>query len=375
MLGVTAMLLTGCAPPAPPANGGAGPGTTGVRWLADDGDGGEGFARAYAPRDFAFPRDHGSHPEFRNEWWYFTGNLHDPAGRHFGFELTFFRFGVAASAPTRESAWATADVWMAHLAITDTQGGRFFARERFARGALDLAGATIEPLRIWTKRWSAAGTVGEGGTDITLSAADGDWGLELVLEPLKPPVGHGDRGLDAKGPEPGNASYYYSLTRSSASGSMTVGGRRHEVDGFVWMDREWGTSALSPGIAGWDWFALQLSDGRDLMFYRLRTEGGGTGEFSGGSIVDARGERTPLGAADVELEPRRRWRSPHTGIEYPVEWRLRIPREGIVLDVAPRLDDQELDLSVRYWEGAVSADGRSRGEPLRALGYLELAGY
>jgi predicted secreted hydrolase len=184
---------------------------------------------------------------------------------------------------------------------------------------------------------------------------------------------HGDRGVDAKGPEAGNASHYYSLPRLRARGAVQVDGESSEVEGLAWMDREWGTSALSPGVAGWDWFALHLSDGRDLMFYRLRNVDGSASPFSGGSLIDAHGTREELSAADAELTVLREWQSPKTGTRYPVAWRLAVPKGGIDVTIEPRLDDQEIDLSVRYWEGAVRAATTS-GAPA-GDGYLELAGY
>jgi predicted secreted hydrolase len=259
--------------------------------------------------------------------------------------------------------------------VTDSNGRRFIAAEHFARGALDLAGATATPLRIWVEDWSAAGTATHDALDLTLTAKHENAALDLRLVASKRPVAHGDRGLDAKGPEPGNASYYYSISRLDARGTITVDGRPRDVEGLAWMDREWSTSALANGVVGWDWFALQLSNGRDLMFYRLRHADGSASVFSGGSLIGPDGDRIALGAHDVELEVMREWLSPGSRVLYPIAWRLAIPREEIVLEIVPYLDDQELDLSVRYWEGAVRARGTAATEPLSANGYLELAGY
>src|SRR5690606_8472285 len=311
-------------------------------------------------------------PEHRTEWWYYTGNLGTEDGRHFGFELTFFRLALAPAAPESRSAWATNQAWMAHFAVTDTARGRFVASERFARGALGLAGAEGTPPRVWVEDWHAVFADGER---IALRAASGDTSIELELAALKPAVLHGDEGLDAKGPEPGNASYYYSLPRLDARGVLESGGERFEVRGLAWMDREWGTSALSAGVVGWDWFALQLEDGRDLMWYRLREADGGTSPFSGGSLIDANGARTALAADDAQLEPLGYWQSAATGVRYPVRWRLTIPRAELELVVEPVLDGQELALSVRYWEGAVRVTGLAGGREVRGSGYLELAGY
>jgi predicted secreted hydrolase len=352
---------------------GAARGSAAIRFLgADDG---AGFARATAPRAFSFPGDHGSHDEFRSEWWYFTGNLEDTLGAAYGFELTFFRVALSPQAAARESRWGAHQVWMAHFAVTDVADGRFFAAERFARGALGLAGASGAPFRVWLEGWEVSGSADGSAADLALSARDGETGLSLRLEAATGPVAQGNAGLDVKGPEPGNASFYYSIPRLSATGSLSIDGVARDVRGSAWMDREWGTSALSPGVVGWDWFALQLADGRDLMFYRLRGADGTATEFSGGSLVEANGRSRQLGARDVSLAPLRYWTSPATGVRYPVAWRMEVPSEGLELEVLPRLDDQEIDLSVRYWEGAVTVSARARGAPLEGRGYLELAGY
>ena len=351
--------------------------STGLRLLGAEAD--DGFARATQPREFVFPADHGSHSEFRTEWWYFTGNLATAEGRHFGFELTFFRYALApATSSARQagtSAWRADQVWMAHFAITDTEGRRFRARERLTRQALGLAGATAEPLRIWVEDWVATGEARADGLRVRLAARDDVIGLSLSLSSTVPHVAQGDRGLDVKGGGSGNASHYYSVPRLAADGEVTVGGETFTVTGLAWLDREWSTSSLEPGTVGWDWFALHLSNGSNLMFYRLRTAAGDASPYSGGTLVSADGMRTRLQAEDVTLTIQGQWTSRTTGVRYPVGWRLAVPRSGIDLEIRPYLEDQELALSVRYWEGAVHADGRGPEGPLTAEGYLELAGY
>jgi len=360
---------------APGASGARGDVPTGIRFLADEAEQDADFARVTSPRPFRFPEDHATHPAYRAEWWYFTGNLANDEGDHYGFELTFFRFALTAAAPDADSgsAWSTNQVYMAHLAVTDTRRRQFIAEERLARGALGLAGARSDPLAIWVESWRIEGD--DGGARFSLDARGERIALSLDVESLKPPVLHGDRGVDAKGPEPGNASYYYSLTRLAARGSITVDGRTETVDGLAWMDREWSTSALSPDVEGWDWFAIQLSDGRDLMLYRLRRHDGSTSPFSGGSLVAADGTRTPIGPDDFVLTPLEHWRSARSGVRYPIAWRATLPRLGLELEARPVLDEQELVLSVRYWEGAVRVSGRANGEPVAGHGYVELAGY
>ena len=329
--------------------------------LGGNADADAGFTRATAPVPLEFPRDHGPHPAYRSEWWYWTGNLKTAAGREFGFQFTVFRFALTAQATARPSAWAADSAWLAHLTVTDIATGRFVARERSARGAAGLAGATGEPFRVWCDGWEI------GGSPWRLQADAGEIALDLTLEPGKAPVLQGDRGLSQKGAAPGNASIYYSLTRMPTTGTVRVGGERHAVSGSAWMDREWSTSALEPGVVGWDWFALQLADGRELMFYRLRRADGTATSFSAGSLVAADGTVTRLSAAEVTITSDQTWTSPR-GTRYPARWRLRA--RDLDLLITPRVADQELDVSVRYWEGAVAVSGSVAG-----VGYVELAGY
>lgn len=343
-----------------------------TRFLTEPG--GQEFARALESRAFRFPEDHAAHDAYRNEWWYFTGNLRDDGGRHFGFELTFFRLAMSPEPVDRKSAWGASQAWMAHLAVTDTEGREFIAAERFSREALGLAGSQREPFRVWLEDWAATGD----GPDIPplhLRAGTDRAGIELTLNGTKPVVLQGDNGLDPKGPEPGNASYYYSLTRLAAAGTVLVADETFDVSGTAWMDREWGTSALSPDLAGWDWFALQLADNREVMYYRLRTEDGETSPFSGGSLVQADGARIPLGPRDAILTPLEHWTSDASGARYPVAWQLDLPGQDMTLQVRPYLQEQELNLTVRYWEGAVNVTGTQRETPITGDGYVELTGY
>ena len=338
------------------------------------GEESDGFARATAPRAFRFPDDHGPHPKFRHEWWYFTGNLRGPGSRRFGYQLTFFRFALSPDPPARGSRWATNQAYMAHFAVTDVQGNRFHHFERTGRGAFGLAGATGSPLRVWLDDWSAEGKR-TSTLPIRLRAVEDGASIDLVLDTARPIVLQGDRGLSRKGAAPGNASYYYSMTRLATRGSVRVDGVSFPVEGNSWLDREWGTSSLEKGQTGWDWFALQLSDGRDLMFYRLRRGDGSTDPFSAGTLVLPDGSARPLSPADVRIEILGFWRSPESGARYPSRWRVLLPSEGMELEVVPRLADQEWRTAVRYWEGAVKARGTSGGEPVEGEGYVELTGY
>ena len=337
-------------------------------------EGTRGFARAAAPRAFSFPRDHGPHPEFRIEWWYYTGNLRAGDGRHVGFQLTFFRIALGREPVARASDWGATQVYLAHFAVTDTRGGRFLAFARSSRGALGLAGAQAEPFRVWLEDWVAEGE-GRAALPMRLRAAEGEAAIDLALESAKPVVLQGERGLSRKGPEPGNASYYYSLTRMPVRGTVRLGPETLAVEGLAWMDREWSTTALGEDLAGWDWFALQLDDGRELMFYQLRRKDGQADPFSAGALVDARGGTRPLARDDVRLEVLATRRSPRSGVTYPARWRLTQVPQGLVLEVAPRLADQELIVGPRYWECAVTVRGTEGDRAVAGHGYVELVGY
>lgn len=329
-----------------------------------------GFTRATRPRAFAFPADYGPHPGYRTEWWYYTGTLTGAGGRGFGYQLTFFRIALGPTPAQRTSAWSTTDVYMAHFAVTDVAAGRFYPHVRFARGAAGLAGAGTAPYRVWAEDWSAAAE-SDSAFPMRLRAAEGDVAIDLTLETAKPPVLQGRDGLSRKGPEPGNASYYYSLTRMPTRGTIRVGSVRHEVRGASWMDREWSTSALGEAV-GWDWFALQLADGRDLMLYRLRQPDGSTSPWSAGSVVPPDGTSRPLAAADMRIETLAWWTAPGE-VRYPARWRIVVPSAHLDLEVIPRVADQEYRAPIRYWEGAVNVRGTS--DTVHGVGYVELVGY
>lgn len=337
-----------------------------------------GFERAVEPRDFRFPADHGPHPGFRTEWWYYTGNLETREGRRFGFQLTFFRSALTATPQARASEWGASEAWLAHFALSDVEGGRFHSFERWSRGALGLAGAQGEPFRVWVESWAAtaASSPGPAGTPaMRLTAAEGGVGIDLTLRPGKPPVLQGDRGLSRKSAERGNASYYYSLTRMPATGTVRLGGESFAVTGLAWMDREWSTSSLGADQVGWDWFALQLSDGGEVMLYRLRRRDGTADPASSGTLIGPRGESRHLRLSDFRLDDLGRWESPRSGARYPARWRIGIPADGLDLEVRPALAGQELDVSFRYWEGAVDVTGTHRGRPVTGRGYVEMTGY
>ena len=329
------------------------------------------FVRATEPRAFRLPDDHGPHFDYETEWWYYTGNLKATNDRAFGFQLTFFRRGLLPGPPPA-AGLATSQIHFAHFAITDVAAGRHLFAERFSRGALGLAGAT--PFHLWLEDWSAEATNADGSS-LRLRANTDEILLDLQLEATKPLVAHGDRGLSPKSDAPGNASYYVGYPRMRARGRLGTTGAPEEVTGEAWFDHEWSTSALGPRAVGWDWWSLQLSDGRELMFFRIRREDGSHEPASGGTLVGADGTTRRLGPDDVGVEVQGVWRSPETDTHYPARWRLRVPSEDLVLDVEPVLAAQEMRTSFIYWEGATRLRGTSRGALITGQGYVELTGY
>lgn len=332
----------------------------------------KGFARAIKPRSFHFPHDYGPHPGYRTEWWYYTGNLQTTQGRSFGFELTVFRFALSHHHSAGDSLWRSNQVYMADFAVSDLSQNHFFAFQHLSRGALGLAGAQGRPFKIWVDNWSVASR--GKGFPWKLHARHGSIALSLLLTPRQAVVPNGNHGLSRKGPASGDASYYYSIPRLAAHGQLKLKGQVFRVSGNVWMDHEWSTSALGPNQVGWDWFGLQLNDGADLMFYRLRERNGHKDRFSAGTWVMPNGQVVHLTAGEVHATPVKYWTSGR-GVRYPVIWRLSVPKLQLQLKVRARMNDQLLPLAVRYWEGAVLVTGKQGERPVQGKGYLELTGY
>lgn len=337
------------------------------------------FEPAQPGYEFEFPRDHFEHPEFETEWWYYTGNLRSPNGRRWGFELTFFRLAVERDVP-KQSAWDVDQVYLAHLALTDVASTRFYRAERLNRAGPGLAGAEEGARRIWNGNWSATWQPGDPRKPSQrLQAFGEEFALDLLLQPEKQLVVHGQDGISRKADGPGKASHYISFTRLQAKGHVILDGNPHAVEGTAWMDHEFSTDSLGARQVGWDWMSIQLEDGHDLMLYGMRRQDGQHDAFSSGTFVDREGRAVHLKATDFRLEPGRTWRSRETGAEYPVEWSIEIPRLGYRLACQPLVDGQEVVGRHRrapvYWEGAVRYSGDRDGTPVQGVGYLEMTGY
>ena len=340
--------------------------TANVDNLVVEEDTGE-FARAYQVVPIRFPDDLGQHPDFQAEWWYYTGNLADTAGNRYGFQLTFFRRGLTPGLTARDSEWGGNQIYFAHFTVTDVTGQTFNYHERFSRGGPELAGVQSKPYHVWLDDWQARETA---PGQVELSASADDIALNLVLEQAKPAALQGDRGLSQKSDEPGNASYYYSLTNNPARGTITTPRDSFEVTGNAWKDHEWSTSGLGPKAVGWDWFSLQLDDGREIMYFNIRKEDGTVEAVSSGTLIERDGSTRYLPQATVEIEVLDHWQSPASGATYPSAWRFAIPSAGIDLQIKPLLPQQELRVSFTYWEGAVELQGTQSG-----YGYIEMTGY
>lgn len=319
-------------------------------------------------RGLSFPRDHGAHPEYRIEWWYLTGWLRSARDEALGFQLTFFRARPPFDS-ANPSRLAPRQILLAHAALADPAFGRLRHDQRAARVALGLAGLREQTTAVWIDDWRLA--LEEGRYKARIAARE--FSLDLDLAPAGPPLAQGDAGYSRKGRRIGEASYYYSRPRLAVRGIVDRGNGSETVSGSAWLDHEWSSTLMAPEAAGWDWSGIELADGGALMAFRMRDLHGAS-HYAGGTLVAADGRRQVFGPDEIAFEPQRRWRSPRTGVEYPVAMRVSAGKER--WDLAPLMDDQELDARAStgtiYWEGAVRAlrHGRDAGR-----GYLELTGY
>ena len=337
----------------------------------------DSFARALEPLEFQFPLDHGPHNDYATEWWYYTGNLTAEDGGEYGFQLTFFRSALAPGESSRPSDFAAQQIYMAHFAVTSAPAGRHVSFDRFSRGAGGVAGATGSPrYEVWLDDWRAqeAGP-GRFRLQAAAEADNGPVSIDLTLTETRPPLLHGEAGYSRKGPEPGNANYYYSLVRMQTSGTIVFSGDQIAVTGLSWMDHEFGTSALSGDAVGWDWFAVTLDNDVVLMFAEIRTQSGASQDIFEGTLSFPDGRQVPIHPQDFTLTPTGQWTSSDSGTVYPSGWRVTFPEHGIDLTIDPLIDDQEMDVTFSYYEGATVVRGTMNGEPVAGRGYVELTGY
>ena len=339
-----------------------------------------GYDQALTPRAFTFPADHGPHPGYKIEWWYYTGNLVDAGGRRFGYQFTIFRSALTPPSPqdsARTSAWATNQLYSAQFAISDLEGEDFYSFEQASRGAAGLAGAQGDPFRVWVEGWQVAAADEPQGEPpaMRIQAQQGEVALDLVLRPEKPLVIQGDGGLSKKSTTEGVASYYYSITRLATTGTLSFDGESHDVTGWSWMDREWSSTLLDKNQQGWNWFSIQLDDGRDIAFAWLRPTDNVTKPFGYGAVYDAAGTKDDFTLEGMVATPTEMWSSPRSGGRYPVRWQINLPDPGLELTIDAAMPDQELDVGVPYWEGAILVQGTADGQPITGRGYLEMTGY
>lgn len=353
---LAAILLPVLAQPTPTANGGA-------EWK-----------EVLPPLSLEFPRDHGSHPEYRTEWWYFTGRLESEAGEPFGYQFTIFRQGFIAGKPAEgEPDLTPRHILAGHFAIADIGAGEFRHADRIRRAGAGYAEARENRLHTWIGDWETE-QLEDGSIRMIAADREAEIAIDFTLAPVKPYVLQGIGGYSQKGDDPGNASSYVTNPRMKTVGTLVSGGRKHRVSGESWFDHEWGTSQLGEDVEGWDWFGLHLDDGRELMVYYLRREDGGPAAHSSGTLIARDGSTKRLTLEDYTLEPLSTWTSPETGIAYPLEWRIRIPGADIDITSTPPLEGCEMrteeSTGITYWEGPVELNGSVTGR-----GYMELTGY
>jgi predicted secreted hydrolase len=324
---------------------------------------------------YEFPRDHHSHPDFKTEWLYFTGNLVDTGGRRFGYQLTFFRQGIR---PPNErspelSRFVTGDLKFAHFTVTDVGADQFHFAQKTSRGAFAESGFDVGDRLAWLDTWDLEL---KGESKFHLRADTNEAAIDLQLESAKPPVIQGENGISQKASSEGHASHYYSLTRLTSTGEVQIDGKRFQVTGESWFDHEWATNQLAPEQIGWNWLSVQFDDGTELMLYQMRLKNGAADPSSSGTFIAGDGSTTHLPASAFPITPLTFWKSAKTGANYPISWRLELPERGINFTIRAAVENQELALTpLAYWEGAIVAEGTRDGRPIKGRGYLELTGY
>lgn len=346
------------------------------------------FKMALPGYSFQFPADHASHPNYKTEWWYYTGHLKTDSGKTYGYELTFFRSGAGLKHPPTTSAWRLQDIYATHFAISDEDHQKFYMAEKLNRNHVGAAHAETDFYKIWNENWSAKLSTNPAQPNThQLSASTNQFKIALDLTPEKPVVIHGKNGVSQKADCTGCASHYYSLTRLATTGTLWINGKPERVRGLSWMDHEFGSNQLTATQTGWDWFSIQLDNQTELMLYVLRNEkkdkSGKPLQYldpnSSGTLVYANGTTEHLSLGDFKIKALKRWVSPNTKAVYPMGWNIQIPKKNIHLTITPTFKNQELvtqqSTQVAYWEGSSQVKGTVNNKPVVGLAYVEMTGY
>ena len=333
-------------------------------------------AQEYSPAlpgyHYEFPRDHFDHPGYQTEWWYYTGNLRARDGHRFGFELTFFRQGVSRDAA--KSPWSVRDVHMAHLALSDVNGGRYYTTERLNRAGPGIAGADAATGVVWNGNWQTR----ISDSVHSLRGIGENFSIDLSATPRKPPVIQGTNGVSQKAEGAGHASHYISFTRMRTAGTVVLNGKEYVVDGDTWMDHEFFSDSMKNDEVGWDWLSVQLADNSELMLYRLRHKDGSVDPYSSGTYVDSQGRALHLALRDFSMtQTGATHKSQRTGATYPIAWSVSIPVLKLQIEIVTPLKTQEFvsRFGPSYWEGTVDVSGQHEGKAVSGTGYLEMTGY
>lgn len=333
------------------------------------------YKQAESGYHYSFPQDHFSHDSYKTEWWYYTGHLTASDGSTYGYQLTFFRTALDVENKIENSFWQVNDLHMAHFCLSDINKNTFMANHRIRREGLGIAGAEKKQFKVWNQNWSTS----KNGDSHHLMAKDGNYSIDLELNETKQPVIQGQKGISRKAFAPGCASHYYSITRMNTKGSITVDGKKLNVQGQSWMDHEFGSNQLTKDQIGWDWFSIQLDDNRELMFYLMRLNSGGYDPVSSGTIIDSDGSSKHLTAKDFSITPTGTWKSNKTQAVYPSGWKIALNSESLELFIVPKIKNQELVKGegnpVSYWEGACNVTGKLKEKSIKGQSYVELTGY
>ncbi len=330
------------------------------------GDKAEGFEKVVPERAIQFPKDFGTHPNFRIEWWYVTANLTAEDGRHFGAQWTLFRQATQPATETpAQNHWSTSEFWMGHAAVTSAE--QHFSAEKIARGGIGQAGAKHEPFEAWIDDWNFAEMQVKTGSQpaYQINAWGDNFGYTLDVVSTGPIVLHGDAGYSVKS-DAGQASYYFSNPFLKVSGTINVDGERLQVSGNAWLDREWSSQPLASDQKGWDWFSLRFETGEKLMLFGLRNNSNQS--FKSGTWITHDGQTEKLAGPLIELQPTRF--ADIAGRRVPVKWSVKIPSKNIAITIGALNDNSWMTTSISYWEGPVTATGSHK-----AIGYLEMTGY